>query len=322
MGGGLFTPDRVEQFEFYNDITKKFGAKLFIISCGFQGLLTDNSGNFTIKPIYNKFRDIFETASYISWRSPRDVEICRQIMGNKCIDKIQWHPDLAYGYKPNKQLNVSGRSLSVIIMTSEINSKTRTEFYQKIHELSKSTKLVFIDFGGFSDKGRKTVKKLNQELFTRYPNSILLNLKKPSDICLQTKDYENYKDDIYDFDMARLSQILSKASHVLTSRYHGMILGRVFKVPNIICFADQNYKFTAEQDAFVQYIDYVERSKLALTPLKKVCNWISNGHIFNSVNWSDDDRNTNIVLLNLSSGIEIKKLQGYSNYILENMILD
>src|SRR6185437_3405112 len=107
-------------------------------------------------------------------------------------------------------------------------------------------------------------------LTLHYPNASYI-----SGIRNQFEDWESGRT----LTLQKFWDILCKTKIILTGRYHGLVLGKVAKVPIVETFNYCNYKFGAEKrsnfdSSIVEYL-----GKSALKPLIEIKNMIDHGKV-------------------------------------------
>lgn len=272
-GGGLFNSIRanhkITSMMWWLDKAKTYNAKLYIISTGFQNCEIDSG----IQKWMYFFKPLFEYASLISMRSFDDVNFCRMIVSPKHAYKIEYHPDLAY----SEQIQIKddlNRNILLVILTNFITLEDET-IRKKIKQIAidKKVELLFMNWEG-TCKERDTFNETNDQLIKQFfPGSVF------------------YKGLQLDFEMDQVFKILSKTQIIITGRYHGVVLGRVMRVPEIITFRYGNYKFIADNRSHHDIISLETLSDLAIRPLIKIDEGFCG---YERENWTEDDRNSKI----------------------------
>ena len=114
---------------------------------------------------------------------------------------------------------------------------------------------------------------------------------------LKTKN-NNRTSSLYDF-----FDILNKTHTIITARYHGLILSRVFNINNIESYGYCNYKYEAESKFSSEKSNNLELIK----------SYIEDNKVFDYLNWNEDDRNTKISEIHNETGIDISLIQNWTN---------
>ena len=171
------------------------------------------------------------------------------------------------------------------------------------------SKLVIMNLGGKNDPTAEKdfddydmfikAKELYPDAEVYFGNSISPELKE-----LYYKDKDTKESDI---DLAKALDIISKSHYVITGRYHGLIFSKAL---NVECYsAVFNYKINAE-NAGNNKIDISITGQQLGIMTNLLNNYLS---LKNPYEWSEDDRNTNIVKLSEKSKVEIPFIQAMDN---------
>jgi hypothetical protein len=314
-GGGLLrNVDNIQKTSmfFYQKLCVKRSIPYYIISVGFQDCSISTSLSKHLTEIY---KDLLCHSQYTSVRSIHDYHFINTHFNISC----KYYPDMIYAvskYIPYK--NVDRNIIMVILSDTWI---TLTDFIvDYIREsCTPSDQLIFIDFGGIQDGKTSCIN--TKRTWKLFPDSQIYHGIKLE----WNYDHDHITNDAAQERLLSLPQVYDLLYHtriLITSRYHGLVLGKVFQVPVVETFGYSNYKFTADILSNHQRISATQLEILAITPLQDIRNCIDNDVIFTHRSWNDDQRNTAIVEINNKTGIDISMLQNWNNDQLESRLLD
>lgn len=243
-GGGLIYNNQTQHFEYmrtYLDTALAQGKPFAFLSCGVQPKELD--GNFVDREQAASqiacWKPYLDNAKFVSVRSEACVEILSAVTVNK---NLFYYPDLAYISQPAKSLLTLPKSYLVIPTPSGAKTK---EFEAKWAEFVRSHKPVYVL--AFSRDDEMVVDRLAHSVDNR---GNLMTRKR--------------------FTPAEAVAMLSTAEQVLTSRYHGFVLGRAAGLSvDQITVADRRYKSRVEDEKLdpQKAINHIELLKKTLSNL-------------------------------------------------------
>lgn len=296
-GGGLLRKNLNEKNSnlfFYTNLCNEYKRSYYILGCGFQDIEIFNK-NYKQ---FEKLIDIFTNSNYISVRSICDYSILKNFLPEKIIPKINYYPDI--GYINNLKYEEKIRNKIIIIPTKSW-CHTELECIKKIINKNKKLKIYLINFGSDFDNDfqkcdiEKYLKIYGIKIYSKFLNQN------------EKRIYEIY--DIW--------KILLETKILITGRYHGTILGKLARIPEIETFNYNNYKFKAEEISNHNLLPIETLNILSLKQLEETKFLMDNNLRYTFQNWDDTKRNENIVKLNKLNEIDICLIQNYSNYEIE-----
>ena len=299
-GGGMFRYNNKSSLSIYTEYAITNKIPYFILSVGFQDLDLDlNSERIT--SLYNYYKNTIENASYISVRSINDYFIIKSYLDKTKSRILHYYPDLVYSIKTICNINYpidTNKKYLLFLMTDFMSIKwdhVREYIYKIIEE--KQLTLITMNWAGVGEKNN--IKYLN--LMTEEKK--LLDKYFPG-----TLFYQGLK---YDFNFKELFDILNQTHTIITGRYHGKVLGRVFNI-KVIDFHYDNYKFVADDESHGDI-------SLASEPLSNIKNYMDNNFTQQYYKWDGDKRNATICNLHRKTDWSINFIQNFSNMKLEEL---
>lgn len=311
-GGGLLNKERINRNNsmwIYTDIARKKNIPYYIVSVGFQNIEV-NSEKEDFKK-FEPFRELLDNADFISVRSVPDYNIACSIVSKHTKEFLYYHPDMVYSIKNfvNKNKNSERNVLMVIINNwIDISKQFIQVDIRKRLNANPDLELVFVDFGGVNyEKDVAINNDLLIQNFSDYDFEVHYGVSPQVEL---SKLYPKRTCKLID-----IYNLMMKTDTVITGRYHGYILGKVFNVPNIETYNYSNFKFEADNVSGEKIFD------TALEPLMIIKNYIDNDYKkFTSKTWNSADRNGAIVYLHIKTGIDVSMIQNWSSRKIEEFM--
>lgn len=316
-GGGIFRANFLKNkttpssLLYYVNYCLKHSIPYYIVGVGFQDLEVHSSSvDSEFKKNFGDYDEILNGADYVSMRSAPDYHFAASLMKNNLT--LHFHPDLAYGFSTFYPIIDSERKYLLVLPTKtwiKLEQHHVQSYIKREMELDNGLELIFLEMGG-EDAIDKDLLSLH------YPNATYISGIRNQ---MDEEEEEEEEERERTLTLQKFWDILCKTKIILTGRYHGLVLGKVAKVPIIETFNYCNYKFAAERrsnfdSSIVEYL-----SKSALKPLIEIKNMIDHGKVTYKL-WNENDRNSSIVQINERSGIDINILQNFNNFLLEKTL--
>lgn len=304
-GGGLLNTERMRQDNNiwrYSDYASKNGKPYFLTSIGFQDTEVNSEEESLEK--YRVYGKLLDNSDYISVRSVSDYHIACRICYSKTKDFLYFNQDIVYSINNYMKLDTFQERDTLLVIIDKWVNPFEDFVYNDILKKKNGLQIVFTEFSG-ENENFIVDPTLLLKLF---PDSVFIpGIPRKNEIDKNNSRVLNATC------LLDICKILVRSKIVITGRYHGMILSKVFKVPSIETYGYSNYKLEAEK--FAPPTDNKD------TALDKILEIIDSGYIFKSRNWTQDDRNTAIVQANTVFGISIQKIQNWSNRKIEEKLL-
>ena len=213
-GGGLITANKINNsrnISYYSNYAMENKKKLYIISCGIQGDIS----NFNLD--FNDWKPLFDYASLITVRSPKDERLIKSMSNN---DNVKYIRDLGYLAPYIDSINlVNNRKKHItVIPAGPVNPSS--EVVQSIVNNSNTDTVYIVNMGGRGDTSMNWVKNAD------FKNKKMK--KKLGSGKLKEIYTENLNGDL---DLNETINIIYNSEFILTGRYHGMIFSRSLNKP-------------------------------------------------------------------------------------------
>ena len=244
-GGGLLTPKTFADHTTCNladlgNLATLENIPLFIISVGFQ--YPEN------KDIPLKMKNFLMSANFICMRSPQDMFRVQQYVPEH--KAVSWAPDLVYSLhslypQSSTPTTIKERTKILILVTDFMDLDTLFPMINKKYiQGCYGSEVIIMNWGGKSLENYHLIHKIKEQ--NQEHNFPFIEIVE---------------------DLKELYQVLLETNVIVTGRFHGKILGKVFKVPYIETFNYQNYKFSCNDNYFANEIPIEILCKLAQAPL-------------------------------------------------------
>lgn len=298
-GGGLFNITRLNATNTiwkYKNYCKNNSIPYYIISVGFQ----DCDFNTNARSMFLKYGELMDDSQYISLRSTQDYVIASSVVKNETKEYMYVHSDLVYSLDKFIPYQKITRNILLVVLDDnwiKMEDKfIRNDINRRLIDNS-SLELVFIDFAGIVENRCVIKHDLLKCYFSEY--TVINGLTSHNREGVELVDIVN---------------LLCRTDTIISGRLHSYILAKVYKVPNCVNYNYHNYKITADK---ISNLDV----SCSLEPIIRVKNFIKHDSIFTSMNWTENERNTMIVKLNVKTNISIRLLQNWSNRNIEEALL-
>lgn len=309
-GGGILRNIHKETMMYYIEQAIDLRKTLIFASVGLQTTIKNPTVDDAKKILNTRVngsgnRTILETlraASLIWVRSPQDYRLLNPLISHDC--PLFVYPDLGYLATYILPTNSSPEKKYVTLIqtgsATVLQSAVRHFLNQKLSEYPGS-KLMVMNWGG-----EQSVDQDLQLVTEYFANATVLFGDSLSEKLLKLRRYlRNKKSDLQ---VQSALRIIMQSHHVVTGRYHGLVVARSFGIPCTVM--DFSYKLNSEKE-------YLPNPNLALNGIQNVRNFIENNGVAipKPQTCSDDLRNQMIVKVDCKfrHKIEISKLQSLSN---------
>jgi exopolysaccharide biosynthesis predicted pyruvyltransferase EpsI len=313
-GGGLLNKERLRPhncLSFYAKYAQERNVPLYLLSVGFQDIHTTAEGSLKNHDWIVGYKELLNAASYISVRSLFDYSLVQKVTGYMDMSKVRFHPDLVYSlFKVVANLPVPQGNRDTVTV---IYSEKGTEYLQMTFPPHKT--LIFMNFGGnfFKRKVFDRLQDLASQIAEKYPYALFYHGLEfdPSIVHYIGGDCVDASD-LHTFSLPTAIKILMNTKFLYTTRYHGYILGKLCKVPQILLRDPNNYKIRADVVSNNE-IDTNDLGDNAFIALKNIETMIIEEIKFAYKSWGDDRRNSTIAKLTSMNEYPVSLFQSLTN---------
>lgn len=298
-GGGLFNIARLNSTNTiwkYKNYCKTNGVPYYIVSVGFQDCDFNTNG----RSVFLKYGELMDDSQYVSLRSAQDYLIASSVVKPQTKEYMHVYSDLVYSLDKFIPYRKTCRNILLVVLDSnwiKMHDKfIRNDINRRLISDS-SLELVFINFAGFDSKNVVINEDILKCYFSDY--TVINGL---------TTEHRNGGVELDD-----IADLLCRTDTIISGRLHSYVLAKVYKVPNTINYNYNNYKITADK---ISNLDV----NSSLEPIKRIKEFIKHDIVFTSMNWNENERNSNIVKLNIKTNISIRLLQNWSNRNIEEAL--